>query len=43
MYLFLSPKIMLLRLKISLLEESASSAKPTLDHPNLAKDVKHYL
>jgi hypothetical protein len=38
MYLFLSPKSMLLRLKIPLPEEeAASSSKPTLDHPNLAK------
>jgi hypothetical protein len=35
---------MLLRLKIPLLEEEAtSSSEPTLDHPNLAKGVKHYL
>jgi hypothetical protein len=41
MYLFLFPKSMLFRLKIPLLEEeSASSSEPTLDHPNLVKDVK---
>jgi hypothetical protein len=35
---------MFLRLKISLLEEeAASSSEPILDHPNLAKGVKHYL
>jgi hypothetical protein len=41
MYFFLSPKSMLFRLKIPLLEEeSASSSEPALDHPNLVKDVK---
>jgi hypothetical protein len=44
MYLFLSPKSMLLGLKIPLLEEeAASSSEPTLDHPNLAKGVKQHL
>jgi hypothetical protein len=44
MYLFLSPKSMFLRLKIPLLEEeTASSSKPTLDHPNLTKVMKQYL
>jgi hypothetical protein len=41
MYCFLSPKSMLFRLKISLLEEeTASSSKPTLNHPNLVKGVR---
>jgi hypothetical protein len=44
MYLFLSPKTIILRLKIPLPEEEApSSSKSTLNHPNLAKDVKQYL
>jgi hypothetical protein len=44
MYLFLFLKIMLLRFKISLPEEeAASSSKPILDHPNLAKGVRQYL
>jgi hypothetical protein len=44
MYLFLSPKNILLRLKIPLpKEEAASSSKPTLDHPNVAKGVRQYL
>jgi hypothetical protein len=35
---------MLLGLKISFLEEEAvSSYELTLNHPNLAKGVKHYL
>jgi hypothetical protein len=38
MYLFLSLKIMLLRLKIPLPEEEvASSSEPTFSHPNLVK------
>jgi hypothetical protein len=38
MYVFLSPKIIILSLKITLLEEAvASSSEPTLDHSNLAK------
>jgi hypothetical protein len=37
-------KNVLLRLKIPLPEEeTASSSKHTLDHPNLAKGVKQYL
>jgi hypothetical protein len=41
MYLFISPKIMFLKLKIPLLEEeAASSPKPTLDHSNQDKGVK---
>jgi hypothetical protein len=44
MYLFLSPKSMILRLKIPLPEEEAAcSSKPTLDRPNLAKGVRQYL
>jgi hypothetical protein len=44
MYLFLSPKSMLLGLKISFLEEEAvSSSEPILDHPKLTKDVKQHL
>jgi hypothetical protein len=44
MYLFLFPKSMLLRLKISLPEEEAAfSSEPTLNHPNLTKDVKQHL
>jgi hypothetical protein len=44
MYLFLSPKNMLLRLKIPLPEEKvASSSEPILDHPNLAKGVMQHL
>jgi hypothetical protein len=44
MYIFLSSKIMLLRLKIPLPdEEAASPSEPTLDHPNLAKRVRQYL
>jgi hypothetical protein len=44
MYLFFSPKTMILRLKIPLpKEEAAFSSEPTLNHPNLAKSVKHYL
>jgi hypothetical protein len=41
MYLFLSPKSMLLRFKIPLPEEEAtSSPEPILDHPNLVKGVR---
>jgi hypothetical protein len=44
MYLFLSPKNMLFRLKIPLLEEeAASSSEPTLDHSDLVKGVKQHL
>jgi hypothetical protein len=44
MYIFLSPKSMFFRLKISLLEEeAASSSEPILDHPNLTKGVKQHL
>jgi hypothetical protein len=44
MYLFLSPKSMLLGLKIALLEEeTTSSSEPTLDHPDLTEGVKQHL
>jgi hypothetical protein len=43
MYLFFSPKTMILRLKIPLpKEEAAFSSEPTLDHPNLVKVVGRY-
>jgi hypothetical protein len=44
MYLFHSPKTMLLSFKILLPEEeAASSSEPILNHPNLTKGVRRYL